>query len=340
MKQNVFNAPFGGTVTLTEMGFGTAPLGNLYRELSDIDVQETLQAAWDGGMRYFDTAPQYGLGLSETRLSDFFADKDRNSYVLSTKVGRLLQPANPVGFDSGQWVNPQINDIVYDYSYDGVLRSYEASLKRLGIDRVDILYIHDVDAFTHGSREASDLRIKEVMDGGYRALEELRSSGDIHAFGAGVNEWEVCETLTKLGDFDIFLLAGRYTLLEQEALNSFLPICEKKGIGIVLGGPYNSGILATGPIDGAKYNYVDAPPEILERVRKIEVICNAHNVPLVQAALQFPTAHPSILTVIPGGQTGQEVEQNLKIYGSPTPANLWADLKSANLIRPDAPVPS
>lgn len=340
MKTIEFNAPFGGRVNLTEMGFGTAPLGNLYRELSEQQVEETLQAAWDGGMRYFDTAPQYGLGLSESRLSKFFADKDRDSFVLSTKIGRLLEPANPVGFDAGQWVNPHINDIVYDYSYDGVMRSFEASLKRLGLDQVDILYIHDVDAFTHGTREASDQRIKEVMEGGYKALQELRAGGVVKAIGAGVNEWEVCETLTRLGDFDIFLLAGRYTLLEQDALNSFLPICEKKGIGIVLGGPYNSGILATGPIKGAKYNYEDAPPEILERVSRIEAVCASHNVPMVQAALQFPTAHPSVITVIPGGQTSKEVEQNLSIYNAKTPDALWSDLKSAGLIREDAPVPN
>jgi D-threo-aldose 1-dehydrogenase len=340
MKTITFNAPFGGQVDLTEMGFGTAPLGNLYRELSEQQVEETLQAAWDGGMRYFDTAPQYGLGLSECRLSEYFAGKDRNSFVLSTKIGRLLEPASPEGFDAGQWVNPHINNIIYDYSYDGVMRSIEASLKRLNLDRVDILYIHDVDAFTHGSREASDQRIKEVMDGGYKALDELRGTGVVQAIGAGVNEWEVCETLTKFGDFDIFLLAGRYTLLEQDALNSFLPICAKQGIGIVLGGPYNSGILATGPIKGAKYNYEDAPPEILARVSRIEEVCTAHDVPMVQAALQFPTAHPAVITVIPGGQTAQEVRQNLNIYSGNIPAGLWSDLKSTGLIREDAPVPS
>ncbi len=339
IKTITFNAPYGGKVDLTQMGFGSAPLGNLYRELSEQQVEDTLGAAWDGGIRYFDTAPQYGLGLSESRLSKFFAGKDRNSFTLSTKIGRLLEPADPVGFDAGQWVNPHINNIIYDYSYDGVMRSLEASLKRLKLDRVDILYIHDVDAFTHGSREASDQRIKEVMEGGYKALEELRSAGVVQAIGAGVNEWEVCETLTRLGEFDMFLLAGRYTPLEQDALNSFLPICEKRGIGIVLGGPYNSGILATGPIKGAKYNYVDAPAEILERVSRIEAVCSAHNVPLVQAALQFPTAHPSVITVIPGGQTAQEVQQNLSIYSDDIPAGLWSDLKSAGLIRDDAPVP-
>jgi len=340
MKTIPFNAPFGGQVNLTQMGFGSAPLGNLYRELSEQQVTDTLQAAWDGGIRYFDTAPQYGLGLSECRLSEFFSGIDRDSFVLSTKIGRLLEPASPVGFDAGQWVNPHINNIIYDYSYDGVMRSFEASLKRLNLDRVDILYIHDVDAFTHGSREASDQRVKEVMNGGYKALAELRAAGVVQAIGAGVNEWEVCETLTRLGEFDIFLLAGRYTLLEQEALNSFLPICEKQGIGIVLGGPYNSGILATGPVKGAKYNYVDAPPEILDRVSRIEEVCNAHGVPMVQAALQFPTAHPSVVTVIPGGQTPQEVQQNLTIYHENIPVGLWSDLKSAGLIRDDAPVPS
>jgi len=261
------------------------------------------------------------------------------SYVLSTKIGRLLEPATTENFDSGAWVNPLNNAIIYDYSYDGVMRSYEASLKRLKLDKVDFLYIHDVDMFTHGTREASDQRVAEVMSGGYRALEELRSAGDIQAFGAGVNEWEVCEKLTELGDFDIFLLAGRYTLLEQEALNSFLPICEKRGIAVVLGGPYNSGILATGPIKGAKYNYADATSEILKRVRDIQEICTSHNVSLAQAALQFPMAHPSVVTVIPGGQSADEVKQNLNLYGNDIPTQLWSDLKSAGLIREDAPVP-
>lgn len=339
MRTTTFDAPFGGTLAFTELGFGTAPLGNLYRELTPEQVVQTLDAAWDGGMRYFDTAPQYGLGLSETRLSAFFADKDRDSYVLSTKVGRLLEPADPVGFDAGQWVNPLINDIIYDYSYDGVLRSFEASLKRLKLDRVDLLYVHDVDAFTHGSREASDQRVRELMDGGYAALEELRRAGDVQAVGVGVNEWEVCETLAKLGDFDLFLLAGRYTLLEQEALDSFLPLCEQRGIGIVLGGPYNSGILATGPVAGAKYNYSDAPPDILARVARIQAICNDHGVPMVQAALRFPMAHPSVITVIPGGQTAQEVNQNLAINRGDIPSGLWSDLKAAGLVRADAPVP-
>jgi D-threo-aldose 1-dehydrogenase len=340
MKSNSFNAPYGGSLNLTEMGFGTAPLGNMFRELSEVQVSETVQAAWDGGMRYFDTAPQYGLGLSEARMTEFFSGKDRQSYVLSTKVGRILEPTTVDDYDPGTWVNAPLNKIVYDYSYDGVMRSFEESLKRLQLDKIDILYVHDVDAFTHGSREASDQRINEFMAGGYSALEELRRNGDVEAIGAGVNEWEVCQTLTERGDFDMFLLAGRYTLLEQEALNSFLPICEEKGIGIVLGGPYNSGILATGPVPRAKYNYEDAPQDILDRVTKIQNVCVDHNIPIVQAALQFPTAHPSVITVIPGGQTPEEVKQNLDIYSSDTPAALWSDLKSAGLLREDAPVPS
>jgi len=339
MKTTHFQTPYGGSVPLTSIGFGTAPLGNLYRELSEQQAQDTLVAAWQGGIRYFDTAPQYGLGLSETRLKEFLADKDRGSYSISTKTGRLLEPADPATFDPGQWVNPHMNDIVYDYSYDGVMRSFEASKKRLGLDRVDILYVHDVDAFTHGSRAASDQRVAEYMAGGYAAMDELRRNGDVQAIGAGVNEWEVCETLTGLGDFDLFLLAGRYTLLEQEALDSFLPSCVQNGIGIVLGGPYNSGILATGPVEGAKYNYVDAPPDILERVRQIQQVCSDHGVDLVKAALNFPITHPAVITVIPGGQTPAEVEQNLENYASDIPLGLWSDLKSAGLIRADAPVP-
>ena len=229
----------------------------------------------------------------------------------------------------------------YDYSYDGVMRSHEASLKRLKVDRIDILLVHDVDIFTHGSREASDQRIRELFDlGGYRAIEELRAAGAVSAIGAGVNEWQVCETLLGLGDFDCFLLAGRYTLLEQEALDSFLPLCEARNVGIILGGPFNSGILATGPVSGARYNYVPAPPDILARVTRIEAICLAHGVKLIEAALRFVLGHPAVKTVIPGANSPAQVKANLLLLKSRIPPALWSDLKSEGLVRSDAPVPT
>ncbi len=322
---------------LSEMGFGGAPLGNMHRALSEEEAQATLQAALDSGVTYFDTAPLYGHGLSEMRFGEALRSLPRESYQLSTKIGRYLEPCAPGDEDAGIFVDVPHFKPVYDYSYDGVMRSYEDSLKRLGIDTIDILYIHDVDIWTHGSKEASDRRIEEVMSGGYKAMETLKASGDVTAIGAGVNEWEVCQRLTELGDFDGFLLAGRYTLLEQEALNSFLPICEEQNIGIILGGPYNSGILATGAIEGAIYNYHPAPPEILERVAAIGRVCDAHSVSMASAALQFPLAHPAVVSVIPGAISSDEVTRNIATLEAKIPSAFWDDLKSEKLLHPDAP---
>ncbi len=327
-------------VTLTRMGFGGAPLGNLYRKVAEEDAQAALQAAYDGGLRYFDTAPQYGLGISERRFGEALRRFGRDGVTLSTKVGRLLEDCAPDEVTPAAFVDVPQKRIVYDYTYDGVMRSHEASLERLGVDAVDILLVHDVDVFTHGSREASDAKVRELFDGGgYRALEDLRAAGRVKAIGAGVNEWQVCETLLGLGDFDCFLLAGRYTLLEQEALESFLPLCVKRDVGIILGGPYNSGILATGAVAGARYNYEPAPPDILERVRRIEDICTAHGVRLIEAALQFVMGHPAVRTVIPGAVSAAEVEANLALFSRHIPEAMWNDLKSAGLVRPDAPTP-
>lgn len=327
-------------VTLTRMGFGGAPLGNLYRRVEEADAQATLQAAFDGGMRYFDTAPQYGLGLSEQRFGQAIRRFGRDAITLSTKVGRLLEDCPPDAVTPTAFVDTPQKKIVYDYTYDGVMRSHEASLARLGVERVDILLVHDVDVFTHGSQEASDAKVRELFDGGgYRALCELKEAGQVRAIGAGVNEWQVCERLLGLGDFDAFLLAGRYTLLEQEALDSFLPLCVKRDVGIILGGPYNSGILATGAIEGARYNYEPAPADILDRVRWIEAVCAAHGVKLIEAALQFVMGHPAVRTVIPGAMTPEEVQANIALFSRNVPAGLWSDLKGQNLIRPDAPTP-
>jgi D-threo-aldose 1-dehydrogenase len=336
-----FKTKAGGTLAFTELGFGTAPLGNLYRPLDEGTARATLEAAWDVGCRFFDTAPLYGLGLAETRLNGFLRGRDRDSYVLSTKVGRLLRVSKAEERTGiGKFFDTPARREIYDYSYDGVMRSIEHSFERLGVDRIDILFCHDVDIFTHGSKEASDGRIAEFMAGGYRALHELREQGVIAAFGAGINEWQVAETMARAGDFDLFLLAGRYTLLEQEALESFLPLCLERGIGIALGGPYNSGILATGPKPGAFYNYDPAPLAILERVRRIEQVCQSHGVRLMEAALRFPLGHPAVMSVIPGAQTPDEVRRNAQVLGATIPAALWSDLKAEGLMRPDAPVPN
>jgi D-threo-aldose 1-dehydrogenase len=330
----------GTALAYSELGFGTAPLGNLYRAISDEDARGALDAAWDAGCRFFDTAPLYGLGLSETRLNPFLRSKVRDDFVLSTKIGRLLDvcaPQQRTGI--GKFFATPTRRERYDYSHDGVMRSIEFSLERLGVDRIDILLAHDLDIFTHGSKEASDARIREFMTGGYGALEKLRDQKVIGGIGAGINEWQVAETLARAGDFDAFLLAGRYTLLEQEALESFLPYCTEKNIAIYLGGPYNSGILATGPKPGAFYNYNPAPPEILERVRKIERVCESHGVKLIEAALRFPLGHGQVVSVIPGAQSAGEVKRNAEIMAAHIPAGLWSDLRNEGLLRADAPLP-
>lgn len=328
-----------GGLTFTELGFGAAPLGNLYRAISEAEAEAILEAAWAGGVRHFDTAPLYGFGLSETRLNRFLRGKPREEYVISTKVGRLLKVTTPDRRDGiGKWFDVPSRTEVMDYTYDAVMRSLEFSLERLGLDRVDILYAHSLDAFDLGSEARVAEKRDELMASGYRALVELRDQGVIKGFGAGINDWRSAQWLLERGDFDLFLLAGRYTLLEQEALESFLPLCTARGVGVVIGGPYNSGILATGPRPGAFYNYEPAPPEILDRVARIEAICAAHGVRMVDAAFQFPLCHPAVVSVIPGGQSVAEVEGNLAAAQARVPAALWADLKAAGLMRPDAPV--
>lgn len=340
MKTRTFKAPSGASIRLTEMGFGTAPIGNLLQTVSKDDAQDTLAAAWKSGMRYFDTAPLYGAGLSETRLNHFLRGKPRSQYVVSTKVGRLLEvckPSERLGI--GKFFDIPSRREIYDYSYDGIMRSLEFSLERLGLDAVEILFVHDIDIFNHGTAKARDAHVETLMKSGYKALVKLRDEKVIKAFGGGINEWEVAEILARRGDFDLFLLAGRYTLLEQKALDSFLPLCEERGIGIVLGGPYNSGILATGARPGATYNYSKAPKDILERVRRIEAICKRHKVKLPEAALRFPLAHPSVVSVIPGGVTPQQVKLNVKTLAAKIPKALWHELKAEGLMDQRAPVP-
>ena len=329
-----------GGLTFTELGFGTAPLGNLYKAISDDDARATLDAAWEGGVRYFDTAPLYGLGLSETRLNPFLRDKPRDSYILSSKVGRLIEycaAEHRAGI--GKWFEVPQRRENFDYTYDGVMRSFEHSFSRLGVNQIDILYVHDLCAFSHGSKTASDMRVEEFFGGrGYDAMISLRDQKVIKAIGGGVNEWEVCQTLAERGDFDLFLLAGRYTLLEQKALDSFLPLCEARGIGIITGGPYNSGILATGAKSGSFYNYDPAPQDIIDRVNAIENVCKSHGVRLIDAAFQFPLLHPAHVSVIPGGQGVAEMMGNLRAAQADIPKALWADLKAAGLMHVEAPV--
>lgn len=324
-------------MAVSVLGFGGAPLGNLYTAISEDEAAATLDAAWNAGLRLFDTAPQYGLGLSEERFGRALAARPRGEFILSSKVGRLLRDCAPAEAPRMHFVDIPSRTFAYDYSYDGVMASYESSLRRLGQDRLDILLVHDVDVMSHGSRAASDARVRELFDrGGFRAIDQLRASGAVRAIGAGVNEWQVCETLLDLGDFDCFLLAGRYTLLEQDALDSFLPRCEARDVGIILGGPFNSGILATGAVAGARYNYEPASPEILARVTRIDAVCRAHGVRLIEAALQFVLGHPVVKSVIPGANSPDQVRANVALLNAHIPASLWSDLKTEGLLREDA----
>ncbi len=322
------------------LGFGCAPLGNMYGAFSDEQARATVETAYELGLRLFDTAPLYGHGLAEHRLGEALRWRPRESYILSTKVGRLLRPRDPAGLEGGLFKRILPFEGVYDYSYDGVMRSFEDSLQRLGTWRVDILLIHDVDVWTHGSEEARQQRFREVMEGGYRALLELRETGVIGAIGAGINEVAACEAFARAGDFDCFLLAGRYTLLEQGALDSLLPLCAEKGISLLIGGPYNTGILATGARPGAFYNYAPAPPAILDRVARIEEVCAEFGVPLAAAALQFPLGHPQVAAVVPGARSPEEVRRNRELFATPIPAAFWQGLRERGLLREDAPVPT
>jgi D-threo-aldose 1-dehydrogenase len=327
----------GREIPFTALGFGSAPLGNYLRPLSEEDCDATLQAAWDAEMRYFDTAPFYGFGLSEQRIGRLLKSVNRSDYVISTKVGRLFEPCEPEEVNSLFFMNtPQLR-FYYDYSYDGVMRSYEESLQRLGIDNVDILYVHDICAYAHGGREGSEKAIRDLLDqGGWRALVDLRDAGDVSAIGAGVNEWQPCARLLELVDPDLFLLAGRYTLLEQEPIEHLFPQCEAKGARIVAGGPYNSGVLAGTPT----YNYAEIPPEIAERVSALDSLCKRYDIPMAAAALQFIMANPVVVSVIPGGQNVAETRQNSEMLDVDIPSAFWAEVRESGLIHPQAPTPA
>lgn len=301
---------------ITNFGLGTAPLAN--PTLPEADALATVQGALESGITLFDTAPLYGLGTGEARLGKALRGVPRANFVISTKVGRIL--------------NPDGQGLVYDYSRDGVLRSIEDSLKRLNLDRIDIALIHDPDA------DQVDHE-KEAIDITFPALAELRSQGVIKAIGAGMNQWQMLERFARHADPDVFLLAGRYTLLEQTSLE-FLKLCQEKGIGIFLGGVYNSGILATGAQPGAKYNYVNAPEPILAKTRALQAVCDNYNIPLNVAALQFARSHPAISALVVGAVKSEEVEINLRSLAMPVPAALWQEIREQGLIEADAPLPA
>ncbi len=320
---------------LSTLGFGGTGLGNMYTAMSEGEAIETLDAAYASGLRYFDTAPLYGHGLSELRLGSGLRRFADSAPVVSTKVGWRLKPTFGEPSGAGLFQDITAFSRFNDYSYDGVMRSFEDSLNRLGAQAVDILLIHDVDRRNQGDQLPEVFRA--AMTGAYKALVSLREQGLVKAIGCGLNEWETCQQFAEAGDFDCFLLAGRYTLLEQESLKSFLPLCERRGIGIVLGGPYNSGILASGAVKSAWFDYAPATDAVLSKVAAIEVVCARHNVPLKAAAIQFPLHHPCVASVIPGARSPAELAENLRMLRAAVPADFWRDLKSRSLLDDAAP---
>jgi D-threo-aldose 1-dehydrogenase len=325
---------------VTLLGVGTAPLGELYARIPEPDAVGMLHAGHELGLNLFDTAPLYGAGLAEHRTGHVLRQKPPTSYVLSSKVGRWYRPADPKTVDRGNWAGGLDFSEVLDYSYDGAMRSFEHSRLRLGLPRIDVLLIHDVDLHTHKSRDRVDRYFDQAMEGAYRALVELRKNGDIKGIGVGVNESDMCARFARAGDFDCMLLAGRYTLLEQGALDEFLPLCVQKNIGVMAGGTFNSGILASGPRAGSKYNYEDAPAAVIERVRRLDQVCRAHGVPLAAAAIQFPLGHPQVSSVVIGAVSPAEIRQNFELMQTPIPSALWSDLQREDLLRQDAPLPT
>jgi D-threo-aldose 1-dehydrogenase len=328
---------------VSAVGFGAAPLGDLYDVLADDVAIATVEAAIAGGITLLDTSPHYGNGLSEHRVGTALRRAGRDSVVLSTKVGRRMDPRSRPRASAADVFSPGFaggtpHGAVFDYSYDGTMRAFEQSLLRLGTDRIDLLLIHDVDVWTHGA-DLIDQRFGEAMEGAYRALERLRAEGAVKGIGVGVNEADICVRFAESGDFDCMLLAGRYSLLEQPALQHFLPLARRRGIGVMLGGVFNSGILATGAVPGARYNYAVAPPAVLSRVRRIEAVCARHSVPLAQAAVQFALGHPAIASVVLGAVTPAEVLRNLDAVARPIVPVFWAELKAEGLLAADAPVP-
>ena len=326
-------------VEVTELGFGGASIGELFDRVPERDAFDTIQAAWDAGMRYFDTAPWYGRGLSELRTGSGLRDHPRDEYALSTKVGRFRRPSDGGEYERGPWVGGAPNEVVFDYSYDGIMRSVEQSRLRLGITRFDLALIHDLDRL-YFDEATWDGHFRDLTTSGWKALDELRTSGQVRAVGAGINALGLIPRFLEALDLDAFLVAMPYTLLKQDILDDEFPAATERGIGFVIGAVFQSGILATGAVEGAVSDYAPATPEVLDRVRRIEAVCARHEVPLPAAALQFPLGHPAVASVIPGAFRPDQVRRNVASFEHPIPADLWAELKAEGLLRADAPVPA
>ena len=309
-------APVGETaLRVTRLGLGTAPLGGLYAPVAHDDALRTIDAAWQAGIRFFDTAPLYGHGLAESRVGEALAHRPRDSYVLATKVGRLLRPVKGGAVEDRHYKGTPPVAPVFDFSYDGVMRSVEESLARLKLDRVDVLHIHDPDD-----------HYDAALAGAYPALAQLRREGVIGAIGAGMNQWEMLQGFAVQGNFDCFLLAGRYTLLDRSAEASFLPMCERKSISVIAGSVYNSGILAD-PRAGATFNYEPASAALVAEALRLEGVCSAHGVPLKAAAIQFPFTHPAVTAVLTGARSVVELRDNVAMFEASLPPGIWSALR-------------
>ncbi len=339
-KSDIARRTLGRTgLEVSVLGFGSAPIGDIYEVLDDVTAIATVEAAVKSGITLFDTAPLYGQGSAEHRVGTALRRGRPRDLVLSTKVGRLLRAAPGGRTRTSRFVGGLAFDVVHDYGYDGAMRSVEASLQRLGLAQVDLVLIHDADPWAHGP-EDGPIRYREAMEGAYRALADLRSAGTITGIGFGTNDPDYAARFLRDGDFDCFLIAGRYTLLEQPALGDVLPLAEAKNVGVLLGGVFNSGILVTGPDAGAKYNYTPPPPEVVEKVRRIDDVCRSHGTALATAALQFCLGHPQVASLVVGAVTPEEVVANMAALAQPVPAALWADLKEEGLLDAAAPVPA
>jgi D-threo-aldose 1-dehydrogenase len=325
---------------LPVFGFGAAHLGELYANIDEAQSRATLETAWDAGIRFFDTAPWYGRGLSEHRLGGMLRTKVRGDFVVNTKVGRILRrPADPTAFSTAPWAGGLPFEVVFDYSYDGIMRSYEQSLQRLALSTVDSLAIHDLDTVFH-TPERVATHMRQLTASGMKALAELKSGGQIKAIGVGNNIAHNLDEMLSEIDVDFAIVAMPYTLLDQSTLHTSMARCVERNISVIIGAPFASGILVTGSGAGAKYAYGAAPPEVQAKVRSLEAICEAHRVPLPAAALQFPLAHPAVVAIIPGAAKASEVTQNVASLETPIPTAFWADLKSQGLLEQDAPTPS
>lgn len=341
MQTRPFKTRNGTDLNFSVLGLGSAPMGDLFELLDEQTQIATVDKAWRSGIRIVDTSPHYGNGLAEARVGAGLRHAPRAEMIVSTKIGRVMDPfGRPPekipGVISPGFAGGFPHAARFDYSYDGTMRSVEQSLLRMGLSRIDVLLIHDCDRWTHGAE--AERRFGEAMDGAYRALDKLRSEKLVAAIGFGINEADTCVKFARAGDFDVAMMAGRYSLLVQTGLQEFLPLALEKKMGVMLAGVFNSGILATGAVPGAKFDYAAPSAEIADKVRKIEAVCARHATPLRRAALQFAMGHPAVVSVVLGAVKPAEVEANIAEATAPVPKALWAELKSAGLLDPAAPI--